>query len=68
MPAGTPPAAVAWLNRETTKILSAPDARGRFVNQGAAVPLGSAEWFATFIKAESDRYGDVIKRAGIKLQ
>ena len=68
MPAGTPPAAVAWLNRETTKILSAPDARGRFVNQGAVVPLGSPEWFATFIKAESDRFGDVIKRAGIKLE
>jgi hypothetical protein len=32
------------------------------------VPLGSPEWFATFIKAESDRFGDVIKRAGIKLE
>ena len=45
-PAGTPPAAIAWLNRETTKIFSAPDARGRFVNQGAAVPLGTPESFA----------------------
>jgi len=68
MPAGAPPAAVAWLNRETTKILSTPDASGRFTSQGAAVPLGSPESFATFIKTESDRYGDVIKRAGIKLE
>jgi tripartite-type tricarboxylate transporter receptor subunit TctC len=68
MPAGTPQSAVAWLNRETSKILSAPDARGRFVNQGAAVPLGTPEQFAAFVKAESDRYGDVIKRAGIKLE
>src|SRR5882724_4493768 len=68
VPAGTPPAAIAWLNRETVKILSAPDVRGRFVNQGATVPLGSPEQFAAFIKAESDRYGDVIKRAGIKLE
>jgi tripartite-type tricarboxylate transporter receptor subunit TctC len=67
MPAGAPPAAVAWLNRETTKILSAPDASGRFTNQGAMVPLGTPEQFASFIKAESDRYGDVIKRAGIRL-
>ena len=67
-PAGTPPAAIAWLNRETTKIFSAPDARGRFVNQGAAVPLGTPESFAQFIEAESDRYGDVIQRAGIKLE
>jgi tripartite-type tricarboxylate transporter receptor subunit TctC len=31
------------------------------------VPLGTPEQFASFIKAESDRYGDVIKRAGIRL-
>ena len=68
VPVGTPPAAIAWLNRETTKILSAPDVRGRFINQGATVPLGSPESFATFMKAESDRYGDVIRRAGIKLE
>ena len=68
MPAGTPPTAVAWLNRETTRILSAPDASGRFTSQGAAVPLGTPEQFASFVKAESDRYGDVIKRAGIKLE
>ena len=68
MPAGAPPAAVAWLNRETTKILSAPDASSRFTSQGAAVPLGTPEQFASFVKVESDRYGDVIKRAGIKLE
>jgi tripartite-type tricarboxylate transporter receptor subunit TctC len=67
-PAGTPQAAITWLNRETTKIFSTPDASGRFVNQGAAVPLGTPESFAQFIEAESNRYGDVIKRAGIKLE
>jgi tripartite-type tricarboxylate transporter receptor subunit TctC len=67
-PAGTPPAAIAWLNRETNKIFSTPDASGRFVNQGAAVPLGTPESFAQFIEAESNRYGDVIRRAGIKLE
>jgi tripartite-type tricarboxylate transporter receptor subunit TctC len=67
-PAGTPQNAIAWLNRETTKIFSTPDASGRFVNQGAAVPLGTPESFAHFIEAESNRYGDVIRRAGIKLE
>jgi tripartite-type tricarboxylate transporter receptor subunit TctC len=33
-PAGTPPEAIAWLNRETTKVFSAPDTRDRFVQQG----------------------------------
>ncbi|MEA3026005.1 MAG: hypothetical protein QOF91_1290 [Alphaproteobacteria bacterium] len=67
-PAGTPQNAISWLNRETTKIFSTPDASGRFVNQGAAVPLGTPESFAQFIEAESNRYGDVIRRAGIKLE
>ena len=31
------------------------------------MPLGSPEDFARFIKAESDRYGDVIRRAQIKV-
>ena len=68
VPAGTPPAAIAWLNRETTKFLSSPDVRDRFIKQGATVPLGSPESFAVFVKMESDRYGDVIRRAGIKME
>ena len=67
-PAGTPPAAIAWLNREANKVLSPQDVRGRFVNQGAAVPLGTPDAFAKFIEAESDRYGEVIRRAGIKIE
>jgi len=32
-----------------------------------AEPLGTPEQFASLVKAESDRCGDVIKRAGIRL-
>ena len=39
-----------------------------FVQQGAAVPLGTPEAFGKFIEAESARYGDIIQRAGIKLE
>ena len=49
-------------------MFSAPDTRDRFVQQGAAVPLGTPESFGTFIEAESARYGDIIQRAGIKLE
>jgi len=66
-PAGTPPAAIAWLNREATKVFSAPDVRRRFEPQGAAMPLGTPQAFSQFIVAESNRYGDVIRRAGIKI-
>jgi tripartite-type tricarboxylate transporter receptor subunit TctC len=67
-PAGTPPAAIEWLSREARQVFSKPDASGRFVNQGAAVPLLTGDAFANFIAAESNRYGDVIRRAGITLQ
>ena len=67
-PAGMSPQAIAWVNREATKVFSAPDTRDRFVQQGAAVPLGTPEAFGKFIEAESSRYGDIIRRAGIKLE
>lgn len=67
-PAGTPPAAIAWLSREADAVFSKPDANGRFLNQGAAVPRLAQDAFARFMAAESERYGNVIRRAGIKLE
>jgi len=66
-PAGTPAQAVAWMNRETNAIFSVPEARDRFIKQGAAVPLLATKAYQQFMQAESDRYGDVIRKAGIKL-
>ena len=66
-PAGTPPASIAWLNREANKVFSAPDVSSRFVKQGASLPLGTPEAFGNFMLAESNRYGDIIRRAGIKI-
>jgi len=65
-PAGTPPSIVAWLNREANKVFVASDARDRFVSQGAAMPLGTPEAFRDFIAAQTARFGDIIRRAGIK--
>ena len=61
-------AAISWVNREATKVFSVPETRNRFVQQGAAMPLGTPESFGQFIQTESDRYGGIIKRAGIKLE
>ena len=67
-PAGTPRAVVEWLNRETTKAFSAPDVRDRFLAQGLTLPLGTPEAFAAYIAAETKRWGDIIRGAGIKLE
>ena len=67
-PAGTPANAIAYLNGEANKIFAAPEGRDRFVKQGAAVPLIALDGFGKFIQSESDRYGEVIRKAGIKLE
>jgi tripartite-type tricarboxylate transporter receptor subunit TctC len=65
-PANTPRPIVDWLNREANKVFTMPDARNRFVAQGAAMPLGTPEAFRDFIAAQTARFGEVIRRAGIK--
>src|SRR5262245_10090228 len=66
-PAGTPRAVIDWLNAETIKAFNAPDVRERLSQQGLSFPLGSPEDFATHIAAETQRWGDVIRRANIKM-
>jgi tripartite-type tricarboxylate transporter receptor subunit TctC len=65
-PAETPRPVIDWLNRESRKALSAPEARKKFVAQGASMPLGTPEEFRDFIAAQTARFADVIRRAGIK--
>jgi tripartite-type tricarboxylate transporter receptor subunit TctC len=65
-PANTPRTIVEWLNKEANKVFTMPDARNRFVAQGATMPLGTPEAFRDFIAAQTARFGEVIRRAGIK--
>ena len=67
-PAGTPPAAVAWMNSEAKKAFDAPDIRERFARQGAVLPLGPPEAFGAHVTAETERWGALIRRAGIKVE
>jgi tripartite-type tricarboxylate transporter receptor subunit TctC len=67
-PAGTPATAVSWVARQADALFATTAGSERFTKQGAAVPRLSTDAFAKFIKAESDRYGDVIRRAGIKIE
>ena len=67
-PAGTPRPIIDWLNSETKKAFSAPDVRERFVSQGMTLPLNTPEQFASFITADSKRWGEVIRRGNIKME
>ncbi len=67
-PAGTPQAIIGWLNREANRVFTVPDTRKQFVAQGAAMPLGTPEDFARHIADNTARFGEVIRRAGIKAE
>jgi tripartite-type tricarboxylate transporter receptor subunit TctC len=66
VPAKTPRPIVDWINREATKAFTSPEVRDRFVKQGFVLPLGTPEAFTAHIAADRKRWGEVIKRAGIK--
>jgi len=67
-PARTPRPVIDWWNRETSRVFAEPESRDRFVSQGAALPLGTPEALGAFIAADTQRWGRVIRAAGIKIE
>ncbi len=68
VPAKTPRPIIDWLNAQAKQAFSAPENRERFAQQGLTTLLDTPEETAAFVAAESKRWGDVIKRANIRLQ
>jgi tripartite-type tricarboxylate transporter receptor subunit TctC len=65
-PAGTPPAIVERLHRETAKIMQMPDVRKKLNDIGADVIGGTPAELAAVIEREIPQWARVIKQAGIK--
>jgi tripartite-type tricarboxylate transporter receptor subunit TctC len=68
VPAGTPPASVAALNKEINRIIALPDVKARLDGLGLDVVGGSAEAFGKTIAADVARWSAVVRDAGIKPQ
>jgi tripartite-type tricarboxylate transporter receptor subunit TctC len=66
-PAGTPPAIIDKLHRETVRVLAMPDVRKRLEELGLDVIGNSPAEFAAVIRSETPHWAKVIKEAGIKL-
>jgi tripartite-type tricarboxylate transporter receptor subunit TctC len=65
-PARTPPAAQAVLHRAIFTALADPET-ARLLREQGAIPAGNSQAeFAAFILRETERWGEVIRRAGIK--
>jgi tripartite-type tricarboxylate transporter receptor subunit TctC len=65
-PAATPPAVLAKLNAELNHMLTQPDIRQRFLEQGVEPVGGEAALFGEHVKSEIAKWGKVVKDAGIK--
>ena len=67
-PAGTPRAIVDKLNAAINKAMTSPAFLQKFTNTGDEPGGGTPEDFAAAIKADSAKWGELIKRAGITLE
>ncbi len=65
-PAKTPATIVNRLNQEFVQVLNRPDAKSKFFNIGLETVGSSPEQFIATIKAETAKWGKVIRDAGIR--
>lgn len=66
-PAGTPADIVRKVAADTSRALQLPDMKEKLSALGADPVGGSPEEFALRLRAENTRWGDAIRKAGIKL-
>ena len=67
VPVGTPRAIVVKLNGEINKALQSPTLRERYASIEAEPVGGTPEQFAAFVKKETIKWAEVVKKSGAKL-
>ncbi len=65
-PAGTSKAIIARLNADSNRVLAMPEVKERLAAAGIEPLGGTPEEFTKFIRAELDKWGPVVKAAGVK--
>jgi tripartite-type tricarboxylate transporter receptor subunit TctC len=67
-PKGTPAEIVDRLNMDINAVVADPQLQARFADLGANVRTGSPAEFGTFLAAEAEKWGKVIRTANIKAE
>ena len=67
-PAATPKDVVAKLVAATHKALDAADVKERLSNQGIDIVDGGPEVFGSYFKAETDKWGQVIRTRNVRIE
>ena len=65
-PAGTPPAIISMLNAEAKRAFQAPDMTRRMTAQGTDIVVNSPQEFAAEVKAEFQKWRDLVRKMGMK--
>jgi tripartite-type tricarboxylate transporter receptor subunit TctC len=65
-PRGTPPEVIQRLNREINAVLAEPKMKARFADLGATLLTVSPAEFRNHVKAETEKWGKVVKFLGLK--
>ena len=66
-PAKTPAPIINRLNQEIVHFLNQPETKQKFLSEGGAEVIASSpQELSTWLKAETARWGKVIKDAGIR--
>jgi len=66
-PAGTPPEVLARLQAEVSKALARPDTITALQAEGSEPLASSSQEAITFLKAEQERWGNVVRTSNVKL-
>jgi tripartite-type tricarboxylate transporter receptor subunit TctC len=67
-PVGTPQPIVDKLNAEVNKVLSKPEVKEAWLKQGAEPLMMSPSEFDKYLRGDIEKWAEVIKSAGIKVQ
>jgi tripartite-type tricarboxylate transporter receptor subunit TctC len=64
-PAGTPKPALTKASQDIAKVLAMPDVREKMIKQGSIPLANTPEQFDAIIKSDTERYGKVLRDAGL---
>jgi tripartite-type tricarboxylate transporter receptor subunit TctC len=67
-PAKTPREIVTRVSAEIAKVMQSPDIRDRMLAQGAELVGNSPDEFGKFIRVETDKWGALAKKIGLKAE
>jgi len=67
-PAGTPADVIAKLHTAVARAMQAPDARRRIEVAGGEAVGGTPQDFALLIKADQDKWANVVRESGVKIE